>query len=42
MSRLPKLSDIDIPEEAKPLFDFAKNMKESRNTMVPICRIYGE
>lgn len=26
MSRLPKLPDTDIPEEAKPLFDFAKNM----------------
>jgi len=26
MSRLPKLPDADIPAEAKPLFDFAKNM----------------
>lgn len=26
MSRLPKLPDADIPEEAKPLFDFAKTM----------------
>jgi len=26
MSRLPKLLDADIPDEAKPLFDFAKNM----------------
>lgn len=26
MSRLPKLPDADIPEEAKPLFDFANNM----------------
>lgn len=26
MSRLPKLPCADIPEEAKPLFDFAKNM----------------
>jgi len=26
MSRLPKLPDTNIPEEAKPLFDFAHNM----------------
>lgn len=26
MSRLPRLSDADIPEDAKPLFEFAKNM----------------
>lgn len=26
MSRLPKLLDADVPEEARPLFDFAKNM----------------
>jgi len=26
MSRLPKLTDADMPEEAKPLFDFAQNM----------------
>jgi len=26
MSRLPKLTDADIPAEAKPLFDFAQNM----------------
>jgi len=26
MSRLTKLTDAEIPEEAKPLFDFAKNM----------------
>jgi uncharacterized peroxidase-related enzyme len=26
MSRLPRLSGVDIPEEAHPLFEFAKNM----------------
>lgn len=26
MSRLPRLPETDIPEEAKPLFDFAQNM----------------